>query len=50
MLAQIVDQFHGSEIMSGVEAIYFHKHDGTIPLLIQKQKVLLGLWWSLALT
>ena len=50
MLTQIVDQFPCSGIMSGVEAIYFHKHDGTIPLLTQKQKVLLGPWWSLALT
>ena len=45
-----MDQFHGSGIMSGVKAIYFYQHDGIIQLLIQKQKVLLGPWWSLALT
>ena len=50
MLTQIVDQFRGSGIMSGVEAIWFHKDDGIILLLIQKKKVLLGPQWSLALT
>lgn len=42
-----MDEFHGIGIMSGVGAIYFHKHDGVILLQIPKQKVLLRPWWSL---